>query len=325
MNVSRRRLLRLAAGAAIGPSLSSIASAQTYPTKPIRLIVGFAAGGGQDQIARLLGQGLSERLGQQILIENRPGAGTIPATEAVINAPPDGHTLLLVSTSTGMNPGLHPKLRYDFLRDAAPVWGLIRETSVLVVPTSFPATDIAELITNAKANPGTINMASSGIGAQAHMAGELFKLRAGVDMLHVPYRGTAPALIDLIAGRADVMFSSLPAAIGYIKQGRLRALGVTTAKRSTVLPDVPAISETIKDYEASGFTGIAAPSGTPREIVETLNRNLTAIVAQPGAQARFKDLGSAEFAMSPAEFATFIADEIEKWGRVIRASNIRPE
>lgn len=321
----RRNLLCLALVAAIAAAFSPIAFAQTYPSRPLRLVVGFAAGGGQDQLARLLGQGLSERVGQQVLIDNRPGAGTIAATESVIGAPPDGYTLLLVSTSTAINPSLYPRLRYDFLRDVAPVWGLIRETSVLVASSLLPAATVPELVAHAKANPGKVNMASSGVGAQAHMAGELFKLRAGIEMLHVPYRGTAPALIDVLAGRADVMFSSLPGAIGHIRQGKLRALAVTTAKRSVALPEVPAAGEFVPDYEASGFTGVGAPRGTPAEVVETLNRHLTAVASQPAAQARFKELGSAEAAMTPSEFARFIADEMGKWAPVIRASNIKPE
>ena len=331
MRNQRRRLLALSASAATLLALAAPASTQAqspalpYPTKPLRIVVGFAAGGGQDQIARMLGQGLTDRLGQQVLIEHRPGPGTIVATEAVVHAQPDGYTLLLVSTSTGINPSLYPKLRYDFVRDIAPVWGLIRETSVLVASPTFEPKTVPDMIAHAKANPGKITMASSGIGAQAHMAGELFKLRAGIDMLHVPYRGTAPALIDVLAGRADVMFSSLPGAIAYIRQGRLRALAVTTAKRSTALPEVPAAAEAVTDYEASGFTGIGAPKGTPAAIIETLNKHLTAVAAEPAAQARFKDLGSADFAMSSAEFARFISDEIDKWTPVIRGANIKPE
>ncbi len=301
------------------------ASAQGYPTRPLKIVVGFAPGGGQDQIARLLGQGLTEKLGQQVLIDNRPGSGTIAATELVVSAPADGYTLLLVSTAAAINPGLHPRLRYDVLRDIAPVWGLIREASVLVVPAAFAARTLQELIEEARRNPGKINMASSGIGAQAHMAGELFKLKAGIDMLHVPYRGTALALIDLVAGRAEVMFSSLPGAIGHIRQGKLRALGIATAARSTALPDVPAIGEVVKDYEASGFSSIGAPRGTPADIIETLNRHLKAIVAQPAAQARFRDLGSVAFDFTPAELGRFIAEEIDKWNQVIQSAKIKPE
>lgn len=321
----RRKILRCAIGMAALLSQAAEALAQAYPSRPLRLVVGFAAGGGQDQLARLLGRGLGERLGQQVLIDNRPGAGTIPATELVVASAPDGYTLLLVSTSAAINPSLYPTLRYDFQRAIAPVWGVVRETSVLVVSPSLQAANVPELIGYAKANPGRINMASSGIGAQAHMAGELFKLAAGIDMLHVPYRGTAPALLDLLAGRADVMFSSLPGAIGHIRQGKLRALAVTTARRSTALPDVPAAGEHVKGYEASGFTGIGAPRGTPATIIEELNRHLTAVVADPAAQARFKELGSAETAMTPAEFGAFIADETAKWAPVIKAAKIKPQ
>lgn len=306
-------------------AVTTTAHAQGYPAKPVRLVVGYAPGGGQDQVARLLGQGLAERLGQQVLIENRPGSATTLATEAVVNAPPDGHTLLLVAAATVMSPNLYARLRFDLQRDIAPVWGLIRETSVLVVPPGLPATTLAELVAYAKANPGKINMGSSGVGSIAHVAGELFKLRTGTDMVHVPYRGTSQAMIDLLTGRAQVMFSSLAGAIGHIRQGKLRPLGVTTARRSTALPDVPAIGEAIDGYEASGMVGIGAPKGTPGDIIETLNRHLSEVVMQPNAKARFDDLGSVASQLSPAEFGQFIGREIERWKAVIRAADIKPE
>jgi tripartite-type tricarboxylate transporter receptor subunit TctC len=321
----RRELLRLTAGAIASSVLPRVASAESYPSRPARIIVGFAPGGGQDLIARLIGQGLSERLGQQFVVENRPGSGTIAAIETVVSARPDGHTLLLMTAAAAINPGLYAKLKYDFARDIAPVWGLIRETSVLVTHPSFPATTVPDLIAYAKARPGTVNMASSGTGATAHMAGELFKMLTGVKFTHVPYRGTAPALTDVIAGQVQLMFSSLAGSIEYIKANKLRAVAVTTTKRSTVLPDVPSISEFVPGYESSGWTGIGAPKNTPRDIIDTLNSEIRAALAGPTAQARFETLGSTEIDLSPEELGKFVADETEKWRKVIRAANIKPE
>jgi tripartite-type tricarboxylate transporter receptor subunit TctC len=321
----RRQFLHLAAGAAALPSVSRIAKAQAYPTRPVRLIVGFAAGGGVDINARLIGQALSERLGQQFVIENRPGAGTSIGTEAVVNAAPDGYTLLLVNSANAINATLYEKLNYNFIRDIAPVGTISRASNVMEVHPSFPATSIRDFVTFAKANQGKINFASSGIGSSDHLAGELFKRMTGVDFVHVPYRGMAPALNDLIGAQVQVMFGTIPASIQYIRAQKLRALAVTTATRADALPDVPALNEFLPGYEASTWYGIGAPKKTPAEIIEKLNKETNAALADPALKARFADLGLDPMPMSPAEFERGGADDTEKWGKVIRAANIKAE
>jgi tripartite-type tricarboxylate transporter receptor subunit TctC len=293
----RRQFLHLAAGAAVLPAVSRIARAQTYPTKPVRIVVGFAPGGGADIAARLIGQSLSERLGQQFLIENRPGAGSNIATEAVVNAPPDGYTLLMVSTAYAVNATLYEKLNFDFIHDIVPVASIASETHVLVVHPSFPAKTVPELITFAKTNPGKIEMASTGYGGGAHMFGELFKLIAGINMLHVPYRGTAPALTDLLGGQVQVMFASMPGSIEYIRAGKLRALAVATATRSEALPDIPTVAESVPSYEGSVWEGVGAPKNTPADIVDKLNKEINAGLADPKLKARLADLGRTAMAL----------------------------
>jgi tripartite-type tricarboxylate transporter receptor subunit TctC len=325
MNLARRRLLRLAAGAAVFPLVSRIASAQTYPSRPVRWIVGFAAGGLNDILARLIGQFLSERLGQPFVIENRPGAGGNIATEAVANAPPDGYTLLLIGSSNTINPSLYDKLNFNFLRDIAPVAGIVRVPLVMAVPASFPAQSVPAFIAYAKANPGRINFASGGNGSSLHVAGELFKMMTGTDMVHVPYRGGGPALTDLIGGQVQVMFSNLPEAISYIKAGTLRALAVTTATRAPALPDVPTVGDSVPGYEASGFGGVGVPRGTPGEIVDKLNGEINAALADPRMNARLAELGGSPIPGGVAVFARLVSAETEKWGRVVKFSGARPE
>ena len=321
----RRKFLRLAAGAAALPIVSRIAFAQAYPTKPVRLVVGFAAGGTQDVIARLLGSWLSERLGQQIVIENRAGAASNIAAEAVIKSPPDGYTLFMVGPNNAINASLYDKLNFDFLRDFAPVAGVMRVPNVMEVHPSIPAKSVPEFIAYAKANPGKINMVSGGNGTSVHVSGELFKMMAGISMVHVPNRGAGPALIDLLAGQGQVMFDNLPSSIEHIRAGKLRALAVTTAMRSEALPDVPAVGEFVPGYEASAFFGINAPSATPSEIIERLNKEINAILAEPRTKARFADLGGTPLPGPPADFGKLIADETEKWARVVKFAGIKPE
>jgi tripartite-type tricarboxylate transporter receptor subunit TctC len=321
----RRRFLHLAAGTAALPAISRVARAQTYPSRPVRLIVGFPAGAGSDIIARLIGQWLSERLRQQFIIENRAGAGGNIGTEAVVRAPPDGSTLLLVGTTNAINETLYEKLNFKFIRDIAPVAGIIRTPLVMEVHPSFPAQTVSEFIAYAKANPGKINMASTGTGTSSHMAGELFKAMTGVNMLHVPYRGGAPALTDMIAGQVQVIFSPGPDSIEFIKAGQLRALAVTTETRLEVLPEVPTVGDFVPGYEASGFYGVGAPKNTPAEIVEKLNKEINAGLANPTMKARLAELGGTVFPTSPTEFGKFIGDETEKWGNVIRAAKIRAD
>ena len=325
MKLPRRKFLRLAAGAAALPAASSVAWAQSYPSRPVRLIVGFAAGGTGDITARLIGQWLSERLGQQFVIENRPGAGTNIATEAVVRATPDGYTLLMAGPSGAINATLYDKLNFNFIRDIAPVAGVVRQPSVIVVTPSVPATTVPEFIAYAKANPGKLSMASGGIGSPGHVSGELFKMMTGVNMAHVPYRGGAPALTDLLAGQVQVYFSPTPAAIEYIRAGKLRALAVTTAARSEALPEIPTVGEFVPGYEASSWQGIGAPKNTSAEIVEKLNKEVNAGLTDPKMKARFAELGNAVLPGSPADFGKLIAEETEKWGKVIRAANIKPE
>jgi tripartite-type tricarboxylate transporter receptor subunit TctC len=325
MKLPRRNFLHLAAGAAALPAASRIAWAQAYPTRPVRLIVPVAPGGAYDITARLIGPWLSERLGQQFVIDNRPGGGTNIGTEAVVRAPADGYTLLLVGAASAINATLYDKLNFNFIRDIAPVAGITRAPEVMVVHPSVPAKTVPEFIAYAKANPGKLTMASGGIGSLSHVAGELFKMMAGVDLVHVPYRGQGPALTDLLGGQVQVMFAITVASIEYIKTGRLRALAVTAATRSDALPDIPTVGEFVLDYEASNWFGVCAPKATPAEIVDKLNKEINASLAEPKIKARLADLGGAVLALSPAEFGKLIADETEKWGKVIRAANIKPE
>src|SRR5262245_3911460 len=325
MKLPRRKFLHLAAGAAALPALPRVTWAQAYPTRPVRIVAPTAPGGAPDIIARLIGQWLSERLGQPFIIENRPGAGTNIGTEAVVRAPPDGYTLLLVSTTNAINATLYDRLNFDFLRDIAPVASVMRYPYVMVVNPSVPAKSVPEFTAYAKANPGKINLGSPGIGTSPHVAGELFKMMAGVDMVHVPYRGGGPAFNDLLGGQVQVMFPTTVGSIGYIRDGRLRALAVTTATRSDALPDIPTVGEFMPRYEASGWNGIGAPRNTPTEIVGKLNKEVNAALDDPKMKARLADLGGSVLPGSPSDFGKLIADDTEKWGKVIRAANIKPE
>jgi tripartite-type tricarboxylate transporter receptor subunit TctC len=324
MKLLRRQFLHLAASAAALPAVSRFAWAQTYPSRPVHIIVGFAPGGGNDIVARLMGQWLSERLGQQFVIENRPGAGTNIATEAVVRAPPDGYTLLLVNASAAINATLYANLNFNFIRDIAPVASITREPNVMVVNPSFPAKTVPEFIAYAKANPGKITMASSGNGSSTHVAGELFKMMTGIDMVHVPYRGTGPAITDLLGGQVQVMFPPAASPIAFIRSGKLRALGVTTSTRSEALPDIPTIGDFVPGYEASAWYGVGAPKNTPAEIVEKLNKEINAGLADPKMKARLADLGGTVLLGSPADFGKLIADETEKWAKVIKFAAIKP-
>jgi tripartite-type tricarboxylate transporter receptor subunit TctC len=322
-------LLAAAAAAAAAPALSesgpATAAAQAYPTRPVRLIVGFPAGGPNDILARLMGQWLAERLGQPFVIDNRPGAGSNIGTEAVVKASPDGYTLLMIAASSAINATLYEKLNFNFIRDIAPVAAVVRTPNVLEVNPSFPAKTVPELIAYAKANPGKINMAAPGNGSGPHVAGELFKMMTGLNMVVVPYRGAAPALTDLLAGQVQVMFDGVPSSIEHIRAGKLRAIAVTTATRSNALPDVPTLADFVPGYEASAWFGIGAPKSTPAEIVEKLNKEINAGLADPKMKARIADLGGTVLALSPTEFGKLIAEETEKWGKVVRAANIKLE
>jgi tripartite-type tricarboxylate transporter receptor subunit TctC len=311
------------AGAVALPAVSAFA--QTYPSRPVRWIVGFAPGGATDLIARMMGQWLSERLGQSFVIENRPGAGSNIGTEAAVNAAADGYTLLLTAPANAVNATLYDKLNYNFLRDIAPVASISREPNVMVVNPATPARSVPEFIAYAKANPGAINMASSGNGTSVHVAGELFKLMTGVRMQHVPYRGAAPAITDLLAGQVQVMFASMPSSIEYIRTGKLRALAVTTAARSPALPDLPTIGDDVAGFEASSVYGVGAPRKTPAEIVAKLNAEINAVLVDPKAKARLAELGGTVLSGSPADFGKLLAEETEKWGQVVRAANIKAE
>src|SRR5262245_4818776 len=317
MKLPRRNFLHLAAGAAALPAVSGIARVQAYPTRPVRIIVGFAPGGGVDIIARLIGQWLSERLGQQFIIENRPGAGTNIATEAVVRARPDGYTLLLVNAAKAVNGTLYDNLSFNCVRDIAPVAGIMAASSVMVVHPSVPAKTIPEFIAYAKANPGKINMASGGVGSPSHVAGELFKMMAGVGMIHVPYRGLAPAMTDLLGGQVQVIFGAVTSSIEYIKAGRLRALAATTAKRSEALPDLPTVGEFVSGYEASQWYGLGVAKNAPTEIIDRLNKEINVALADPNMKARLADLGGTALAGSPAEFGKLIVEETD--------NNIKPE
>jgi len=325
MKLPRRAFLQLAAGAAALPAVSGVARAQTYPSRPVRWILSAPPGGALDIVARLMGQWLSERLGQPFVIENRTGGGGNIATEAVVRAPPDGYTLLMVTMVHAVNATLYDRLNFNFIRDIAPVAPISREPNVMVVNPSVPTKTVSEFIAYAKANPGKINMASSGNGTSPHMGGELFKAMTGVDVVHVPYRGGAPALTDLIGGQVQVMFAFISSSIEYIRAGKLRALAVTTTTRSPALPDVPVVGDFVPGYEASSWIGLGVPKNTPTEIVDKLNREINAGIADPKIRARLADLGSTVFPGSPADFGKHIADETEKWGKVIRAANLKPD
>jgi tripartite-type tricarboxylate transporter receptor subunit TctC len=325
MKLPRRKFLHLAAGAAALPAITRVASAQSYPVRPVHLLAGFPPGGIVDLIARLIGQWLSERLGQQFVIENRPGAGSNIATELVARATPDGYTLLLVSSVNAWNTAIYDKLNFNFVRDIAPVASIIRTPAVMEVNPSVPAKTVPEFIAYAEANPGKIDMGTGGPGSGQHVYGELFKVMAGVDLITVHYRGAGPALPDLMSGRIQVMFDPVASSIAYIRAGKLRPLGVTTATPIDVLPDVPAIGDFVPGYEASGWDGIGAPANTPPEIISILNKEVNAALADATFKARLADLGADPFANSPAGFGKFIAEYIEKWGKVIRAANIKAE
>ncbi|HWC94164.1 MAG TPA: tripartite tricarboxylate transporter substrate binding protein [Pseudolabrys sp.] len=325
MEFSRRRFLRLAAGTAALPALSGLASAQAYPSRPVRIIVGFSAGGPNDILARLIGQWLSERLGQPFVIENRPGAGSNIATEGVVRAPPDGYTLLLVGSPNAINATLYDKLDFNFLRDIAPVASLVRGALVMVVHPSVPATTLAEFIAYAKANPGKLFYGSAGVGGITHITVELFQLTAGVKMVHVPYRGVAPALTDLLGGQVQVVFTNPALLIPYIRAGKLRPLAITTATRLEALPDIPTIGELVPGYEASSVFGLGAPRNTSAEIIDKLNKETNAALADPKFKTRLAALDGTALGGSPADFGRLIADETEKWGKVIRAAKIRPQ
>jgi tripartite-type tricarboxylate transporter receptor subunit TctC len=325
MTLPRRQFLHLAAGAVALPAISRSAWAQTYPSRPVRWIVPFPPGGGTDILARLIGQWLSERLGQQFVIDNRPGGGSNVGTEAAVHAPPDGYTLLLAASVHAINPSLYDTLSFNFIRDIAPVAGIMRVPNVMVVNPSVPAKSVPEFIAYARANPGKINMASAGIGTSQHVAGELFKLMAGIDMVHVPYRGTAPALTDLLGGQVQVLFLSPASSIEYIRAGTLRGLAVTSAARSQTLPDLPTVGDFLPGFEASLVYGLGVPKNTPPEIVDRLNKEINAGLADPKIKARIADLDGTVLGGSPADFGKLIAEETEKWGKVIKFAGIKPE
>jgi tripartite-type tricarboxylate transporter receptor subunit TctC len=321
----RRHVLHLTAGAAALPAVSRFAFAQTYPSRPVRIVVGYPPGGAADISGRLIGQSLSDRLGQPFIIENRPGAGGNIGTEAVVKSPPDGYTLLIVNIPHAFNATLYEKLNFNFIRDIAAVAMIYRQPLVLEVNPAFPARTVSEFIAYAKANPGKINMASAGIGTPQHLAGELFKSTTGLDLLHVPYRGSAPALTDLLGGQVQVMFDTLNSSIEHIRAGRLRALAVTTVIRSEALPNIPTIADFLPGYEVTSWSGVGAPRNTPAEIINKLNKDINAVLTEPTLKTRFAELGATVTALSPAAFDKFIADETEKWGNVIRALNIKVE
>jgi len=325
MKLPRRQFLHLAAGAAALPAVSRIARAQAYPSRPVRIIVGFAAGGSADILARLMGQWLSERLGQPFVIENRPGAGSNIGTEAVVRAPPDGYTLLLASSANAIAATLYDRLNFDFTRDIAPVAGVARYSNVMVLHPSFPAKTVPEFIAYAKTNPAKINMGSGGNGGVSHVSGELFKMMTGVNMVHVPYRGTAPALTELLGGQVQVVFADVSSSIEHIRAGKLRALAVTTTLRSEALLDIPTVAEFVPGYEASTWQGIGAPKNTSAEIVERLNNEIKAALADPKIKARLADLGGTVLPGTPADFGKLIAEETEKWGKVVKFAGIKAD
>ena len=323
MKLPRRQFLQLAAGAATVPTLPRIARAQAYPSRPVRIIVGFPAGTSSDITARLIGQWLSERLGQQFIVENRPGAGTNIAAESVVHASPDGYSLLWVTQTNAINATVYSTLNFNFIRDIQPVASILRVSAVMMVHPSLPAKTVPEFIAYAKANPGKINMSSPGIGSVNHVAGELFKMMAGVDLVHVPYRGSQ--FPDLLSGQVQITFNPLPSSLEFIRAGKLRALAVTTARRQEVLPDIPTVGEFVPGYEATAWFGIGAPKNTPTEIIDKLNREVNAGLADPKLKTRLVDLGGETFAGSPEDFAKFIAAETEKWAKVVKFAGIKPE
>jgi tripartite-type tricarboxylate transporter receptor subunit TctC len=325
MPLPRRRFLHLAAGAAALPFAPLFSWAQAYPTRPVRIIVGFPAAGSADIFARLMGQWLSERLGQPFVVENRPGAGSNIAVEAVVRAPPDGYTLLLIFSANAINATLYDNLNFNFTREIAPIAGIARVPVVMLVNRSVPAKTLPEFIVYAKDNPGKLNMASGGNGTAGHVSGELFKMLTGVNMQHVPYRGGAPALTDLIGGQVQVAFENMASSIEYIRAGKLRALAVTTATRSDALPDIPAISETVSGYEASTFFGIGAPKNTPAEIIQMLNKDINVALADPKMKSRLAVLGGAPLAGTPADFGKLIVADTEKWSKVVKFSGAKPD
>jgi len=325
MNLPRRKFLHLAAGTAALPALSHIARAQAYPTRPVRIIVPYAAGGGADIFARIIGQWLSERLGQPFVIENRPGAAGNVGTEAVVRAPADGYTLLQVAPANLVNATLYDNLNFNFTRDIAPVAAVLRSPNVLEVHPAVPAKTVPEFIAYAKANPGKLNMASGGNGASQHISGELFKMMTGINMLHVPYRGEALALPDLLGGQVQVLFGNMSSGIEYVRAGRLRALAVTSATRSEALPDIPTIGDFVPGYEASPVGGMGAPKNTPADVIDKLNKEINAALADPKIKARFAELGAVPIPMTPADFGKLIAGETEKWGKVVKFAGIKPE
>jgi tripartite-type tricarboxylate transporter receptor subunit TctC len=325
MKLPRRTFLHLATGAAALPALSRVARAQTYPTRPVRLIVGFPPGGPSDLLARLIGQWLSERLGQPFIVENRPGASGNIATEAVIRAPTDGHTLLLVVPGNAISDVLYDKLNFSFIRDTAPVAGISNGPLVMEVNPAIPVHTVPEFIAYTRVRPGQINFASPGIGTTIHLSGELFNMMTGVKMVHVPYRGNAPALTDLIAGQVQMMFADTPSSIEHVKSGKLRALAVATAVRSEILPELPTVSEFLPGFQASNWFGVAAPRNTPPEIIDKLNKEINVALADPKIKARLAVLGAAPLAGSPADFGKFIATEAERWTKVIRTTGIKAD
>jgi tripartite-type tricarboxylate transporter receptor subunit TctC len=325
MKTPRRQFLRLAAGAAALPAVSRLAQAQAYPTRPVRLIVAVAAGGGADIVTRLMGQWLSERLGQQFIVENRPGGGTNIGTEMVVHAPADGYTLLQVNLAHAINATLYDKLNYNFLRDIAPVAGIVGVSNVVEIHPSVPAKTLPEFIAYAKANPGKINMGSAGNGSSSHMAGELFKMLAGVNLVHVPYRGQGPAMTDLLGGQLQVVFATTPGTTEYVRIGKLRALAVTTRARAEALPEVPTVADFVPGYEASQWYGFGAPKNTPPEIIERLNKAVNAALVDPKMKARLADFGGTVMPGSPTDFGKLIAEETEKWGKVVKFAGIKAD
>jgi len=323
--LQRRRFLGLVAGAAALPALSRVAVAQAYPSRPIRMLVGFAAGGGTDLMARLIQQSMSEKLGQQLVVENRPGAGTNIATEAVVHAAPDGYTLLAASLANAGNATLYSDLKFNFIRDTVPIAGIALDPFVLQVTPSLPVKTLPELIAYAKANPGKVNYGSGGIGSGNQLTAEMLKSMAGIDLVHVPYRGAGPAMVDLMGGQVQVMFNTMGASLQHVRGGKLRAIAVATKARQAALPDVPTVSEVLPGYEASFWTGVVAPKGTPAEVVDKVNKAVNAALDEANAKARLAEWGATALTGSPADFGKFVADETEKWGKVIRSANIKAE
>jgi tripartite-type tricarboxylate transporter receptor subunit TctC len=321
----RRQFLHLAAGAAALPAVVRVARGQSYPSRPVHWIVGYTPGGGNDIFARLMGQWLQERLGQPFVIENRPGAGSNIATEAVVNARPDGYAILLANFANASNASLYANLKFNFIRDIAPIAGIVRVPNIMLVNQSLPVKTIPEFIAYAKANPGKISMASAGIGSTGHLAGELMKMMAGIDFVHVPYRGNAPAITDLLSGQVQILFASLPSSIEYVRAGKARGLAVTTAMRAAAAPDLPAIAEFVAGYEVSSWYGIGAPRNTPSDVIDTLNKAVNVGLADPRLKKQLDDQGGIEMAGTPADFGRLIADETEKWAKVIKFAGIKPQ